>query len=371
MSILLEWFLSYVTSIPKFRPVRPLSMDEIRQELLENSCHPFSIIDPTIASRVLSFQTYDEQFYVSCWFLLGSLSMVVLCFFMFEFSNPLVLISLTGVSLSAAFTYIYAGAKEYTLDEGSLTYFFVVGNKLLVHDQYHNIYIRLRRHFPDTSVEASLAGKIKRLNDGFGTSNSGDRNNNNGEREAAEYFIVFSGYGLEPIQLTYPSPNKTNVRTVARHIAQNLNLNYFDETNISREHRVIHYREDQTTMGGNTTGEVSPSDNDKDDREKNGRHSNGGVDDSCSGTKEDRVASGSPTISKDRTDDNNNNNNCNTNSAHKNGISLGKKTRLRRVHPPTPMPAKRRTLSSSKPSPSSSGPWAPGTKVLPNFLEES
>ena len=52
----------------------------------------------------------------------------------------------------------------------------------------------------------------------------------------------------ESVKLTMSSSEMHKLRGIGRRMAETLNLNYFDERNISTEHRVRHYRENITSI---------------------------------------------------------------------------------------------------------------------------
>ena len=54
------------------------------------------------------------------------------------------------------------------------------------------------------------------------------------------YFLVLCASGATPHILSKPSPNIKQVRANGRQIAHNLDLNYFDISNISKFHEVRH-----------------------------------------------------------------------------------------------------------------------------------
>ena len=47
---------------------------------------------------------------------------------------------------------------------------------------------------------------------------------------------------MEKITLSAPTTNLDEIRRLGQQIATNLNINYFDEANISKFHVIRHYR---------------------------------------------------------------------------------------------------------------------------------
>lgn len=111
----------------------------------------------------------------------------------------------------ACLTWTFKNPRVYLLDGEKATCSYKVGRKSVVVN-YHNVYIRLRRSGGQTSRKA-------------------------------QYQLIFNGQQLERQTITMrATPNLSNLRRLGQQIAENLNINYFDELNMSRHHIVRHTR---------------------------------------------------------------------------------------------------------------------------------
>eukprot|EP01006_Ploeotia_vitrea_P058743 TRINITY_DN70105_c0_g1_i1.p1 TRINITY_DN70105_c0_g1~~TRINITY_DN70105_c0_g1_i1.p1 ORF type:complete len:200 (+),score=78.24 TRINITY_DN70105_c0_g1_i1:70-669(+) len=109
----------------------------------------------------------------------------------------------------------YRQTRTYILDPHTKTYTFMLGDRVVCKSKFHNVYIRLR----------------KRIDSG-----------------TPYYYLIFNGYRIDKLVLTAASRKYLDLRAVGQELAANLNINYFDEANVSDHHRVIHLRSQDDDM---------------------------------------------------------------------------------------------------------------------------
>ncbi|KAG9395891.1 Protein of unknown function DUF4579 [Carpediemonas membranifera] len=119
----------------------------------------------------------------------------------------------------------FKNPREYLLDGEKEICTYRVGRKSVVVN-YHNIYIRLRK-----------------------SKSTGRR---------VQYQLIFNGQQLERQSITTRStPNLQNLRKLGQQIAANLNINYFDELNMSRHHVIRHTRRNDVLDTLDEEGEMA------------------------------------------------------------------------------------------------------------------
>ncbi|GKT24262.1 Protein of unknown function DUF4579 like protein [Aduncisulcus paluster] len=121
-------------------------------------------------------------------------------------------IALGVLVVSSLFLIISASLKQYILDGDKKTCTFKVGREMVIVN-YHNIYIRLRKS------ESQFSSKEL-------------------------YGLMFDGYRIDSHPITIRPSHRTNakLRELGKKIAKNLNINYFDPTNMSKHHVLRHQR---------------------------------------------------------------------------------------------------------------------------------
>ena len=109
--------------------LRPLSIEELERELQQNSAYPFTMIDPTVGSRKFSLKHHATEYVYSLVGLVGSLAVLGGSLVFGGFQSGWFVLSVAGVCVASAYTYIFADLKEYLLDEQSMTYSFKLGDR--------------------------------------------------------------------------------------------------------------------------------------------------------------------------------------------------------------------------------------------------
>ncbi len=56
------------------------------------------------------------------------------------------------------------------------------------------------------------------------------------------FYLVIKGYEAERITICAPTTNLEEIRRLGQQIGLNLNINYFDEANISKFHVIRHFK---------------------------------------------------------------------------------------------------------------------------------
>jgi len=113
--------------------------------------------------------------------------------------------------------------RIYILDENSATYSFVVGQRSCS-GTYHNIYIRLSKENTQGQPLSSIT--------------------------PPQYHLVLDGVKIDQQRITKCSCSDLKLlRKLGQKLAKNLNINYFDEANVSVFHNVRHWPADKGAGG--------------------------------------------------------------------------------------------------------------------------
>lgn len=190
-----------------FRRNRLTAAEALEQKVLGSPFYPFTL-DPS--TNLLTFRRRKLQF----WF--GVVGLVV---------SSAALIALVATGNWPGGGLLYACLVEilsificitdrrpcvYVLDHKRAIYQFKYGDELVQQSKLHNICIRLRKRI--------VTGR-------------------------PYYYIILFGLHIDRQILSGTSTKRVEMRRVAQKIASNLHLNYFDDSDISQHHRVVHYRD--------------------------------------------------------------------------------------------------------------------------------
>eukprot|EP00026_Physarum_polycephalum_P017448 Phypoly_transcript_18675.p1 GENE.Phypoly_transcript_18675~~Phypoly_transcript_18675.p1 ORF type:complete len:206 (+),score=5.84 Phypoly_transcript_18675:85-702(+) len=180
-------------------------------KLDENPYYPFTKIG---ANKFFFMVRYTRFFMSIAVFVISLLIVILLAAFKLAFQFYFILCVVTLI-YSGAVAFTYRGVRQYTLDGDTQLYTFKIRQQSPNVGPYHNVYIRLRK-----------------------TMDSG----------TAMFYLIFNGYQMEKIVLTGTSHNMTALRQLGQQLASNLNINYFDEPNVSPHHVLRHDRPAESKM---------------------------------------------------------------------------------------------------------------------------
>nr|KAJ3421819.1 hypothetical protein HK105_002181 [Polyrhizophydium stewartii] len=108
--------------------------------------------------------------------------------------------------------YRFRHIHRYILYPNEYQYEFASGDYIHVRGDFSNIYVRLLRETAESSQRSRM------------------------------YYLVLNGYEMDRQILCSPTRNLEELRKLGQRIASNLNINYFDEANISKHHVIRHFR---------------------------------------------------------------------------------------------------------------------------------
>eukprot|EP00002_Diphylleia_rotans_P021915 TRINITY_DN4276_c0_g2_i2.p1 TRINITY_DN4276_c0_g2~~TRINITY_DN4276_c0_g2_i2.p1 ORF type:complete len:200 (+),score=38.56 TRINITY_DN4276_c0_g2_i2:54-653(+) len=180
--------------------------EKVASKVRDNPYFPFTQVDQNQFRYTIRYRRY-------VWGIYGFLLMIMLIILMvvFEQVNQFYFLFPVGIAIACVnMIYQYKDVREYYLDGDSLRYQFKLRNQVIVEGHYHNVYVRLRRKV------AASGGSL--------------------------YYLILNGFQMDKIELSGTSKNIAAMREVGQKIAANLNINYFDEANISSFHVVRHFR---------------------------------------------------------------------------------------------------------------------------------
>eukprot|EP00003_Mantamonas_plastica_P013317 TRINITY_DN2327_c0_g2_i4.p1 TRINITY_DN2327_c0_g2~~TRINITY_DN2327_c0_g2_i4.p1 ORF type:complete len:286 (+),score=56.09 TRINITY_DN2327_c0_g2_i4:37-894(+) len=205
-------------------------------QLKKNKFHPFS----KVYKDTYFYKSRNPQFgYSLITFVISTvISILFVAFELYE--EFYFLLPLFAMVVSALSVYEYRLPREYWLHGGEkkvpifaatvhfiflpahlcpkplplpllLQYEFKIGNKVITKGEYFNVYIRLRKK------TAGGGGKFY-------------------------YYLIFNGFQMEKLVLSKSSEDAKGLRLLGQQLANDLNINYFDDPNISKHHVVKHFR---------------------------------------------------------------------------------------------------------------------------------
>eukprot|EP00128_Syssomonas_multiformis_P010478 Colp12_sorted_trinity150504_noHs@25466 len=176
------------------------------RELEKNPIYPFT----RISDKKLVYQIRYKRLYLSIFAFLVSLTLSIVWIVQGK-ANEQYFLFFVIVVLGSAFTATtYRHTRRYVLNHETKTYTFAESRSRIFTGPFHNIYIRLCR-------TKSTMGQHY-------------------------YYLVVNGYQMDKQILTQTSKNVEAMRSLGRKLAENLNINYFDEQNVSKHHVIRHFR---------------------------------------------------------------------------------------------------------------------------------
>ncbi|KAI9206883.1 uncharacterized protein BJ171DRAFT_641686 [Polychytrium aggregatum] len=184
----------------------------------ENPLYPFSpdFDDPS----VLEIKVRYRSLYIAVFFATASLIALVIWIPLGGATNSLFLLPVAVLVACLATIYNDKDIRIYTLFTRQLEYQFSHNKKVHIRGHYYNIYIRLRK-------EVRSGTKY--------------------------YYLVLNGFQIDSRKISGISTKLEAMRTLGQKIAENLNLNYFDESNTSQHHVIRHFRSDAKVFSYRST----------------------------------------------------------------------------------------------------------------------
>jgi len=191
--------------MPLFSKQRLTEAEAFEKRLNVNPYFPFS----KRTENVFVYKTRYWRFYTALVIAALCVGVMLVCIrlnvvFQFYFVFAL---GILIISLGTAYT--YKDLRTYVLDGNSNCYNFYIANKVVTTGDFHNIYIRLRKRF---------------------------------DSGRTYYYLIFNGFRIDKQVLTGTCTKADSMRKLGQQLAQNLGINYFDETNVSHHHVVRHKR---------------------------------------------------------------------------------------------------------------------------------
>eukprot|EP00764_Aduncisulcus_paluster_P010898 gnl/Carplike_NY0171/3941_a5323_316.p2 GENE.gnl/Carplike_NY0171/3941_a5323_316~~gnl/Carplike_NY0171/3941_a5323_316.p2 ORF type:complete len:208 (+),score=14.03 gnl/Carplike_NY0171/3941_a5323_316:7-630(+) len=181
---------------------------ELEKKVKENPYFPFNRVGD---QKFLLQQSYVELYIALGVLVVSSLFLIISA--SLKWVNNLLFLYFIPIFLgSLCFVVVYWSPRQYILDGDKKTCTFKVGREMVIVN-YHNIYIRLRKS------ESQFSSKEL-------------------------YGLMFDGYRIDSHPITIRPSHRTNakLRELGKKIAKNLNINYFDPTNMSKHHVLRHQR---------------------------------------------------------------------------------------------------------------------------------
>jgi len=197
---------------------RPSAHERFAKALELNPYHPFVKIGP---NKFYFRVRYQRLFIALSVAVISVLAIIILAVLNLVFQFYFVLCVLLLIySLGVAYTYKHL--REYTIDGEEKKYTFKTEKNSAYVGDFHNVYIRLRKRV-----------------------DSGD----------TRYYLIFNGYQIEKVILTGSTRNMAALRALGQQLAYNLDINYFDEPNVSTHHVLRHDRP-SANKGKGLLGEI-------------------------------------------------------------------------------------------------------------------
>eukprot|EP00455_Lapot_gusevi_P036224 TRINITY_DN4023_c0_g1_i2.p1 TRINITY_DN4023_c0_g1~~TRINITY_DN4023_c0_g1_i2.p1 ORF type:complete len:211 (-),score=31.87 TRINITY_DN4023_c0_g1_i2:329-961(-) len=188
------------------------AIEKFDEQLKKNPTHPFQRM---ILTETLEFRVRYTIFYVSVAGVFLSVLLIILLSTYGLSSSAYFLWPVGSLVLSLYGIFTYREERCYILDEANQRYIFKLGNQVVIEGPLHNIYIRLRKQIDSARTY---------------------------------YYLILNGYRIDKYVLTGTSENMNKMRSLGQKLAHNLRINYFDEANISAQHRVLHVKKDKSTL---------------------------------------------------------------------------------------------------------------------------
>ncbi|XP_058971785.1 cation channel sperm-associated auxiliary subunit TMEM249-like [Pocillopora verrucosa] len=173
------------------------------RRLQSNPYHPFNMVERNKFVLALS----RKRFYIGTLTAFVSIVALITWGIAFEASQYMVFLILVG-GVSAIMAWENRGHRTCVLDGERAQYVCVIGEHSVENGNFHNVYIRLK-------AQKHGAGEMY-------------------------YYVVFNGFHLTEQKITSYSKNDKKLRVLAKRLAENLNLNYFDVKASSRDHVIRH-----------------------------------------------------------------------------------------------------------------------------------
>ncbi|KAI8919594.1 hypothetical protein BC831DRAFT_481121 [Entophlyctis helioformis] len=211
----------YYSSLLSSTSVPPEAI--LSQRLLENPYFPFTY---TGQGAALELTVRYEGFYLAILVFLVSSGVAVAWIATDYVSNGFFPLAVMTMIVAMAVMYHFRIIRRYTLYPNDYQYEYASGDQVHVHGDFSNIYIRLHRE----ALESLYRQRT--------------------------YYLVLNGFEMDRLPLCAPTPNLDELRQIGQRIASNLNLNYFDEANISKHHVIRHFRNDRGVFSFRERGQI-------------------------------------------------------------------------------------------------------------------
>ncbi|KAI9217351.1 hypothetical protein BC828DRAFT_391388 [Blastocladiella britannica] len=201
--------LSLIERVQKhLRPAEAI----LREEVDKNPFYPFNRVSPTRFRLSVRYR----RLYAAVAFLLVSLAVLIGWIATQSVSNnSYFLFPLFTTVISIAALLNYRSKRVYILDHETLQYSFAYDDTVYTKGHFHNAYIRLRRE-----TRSGAVGPVR----------------------LKYYYLVFNGFQMDVLRISGTTSNVNELRRLGQIMANNLNINYFDENNSSEHHTVRHLR---------------------------------------------------------------------------------------------------------------------------------
>ncbi|XP_078353268.1 cation channel sperm-associated auxiliary subunit TMEM249-like [Oculina patagonica] len=173
------------------------------RRLQSNPYYPFEMVEQNKFVLTLS----RRRFYIGTFMAVVCIVAVITWGLAHEASQYMFFLILIG-AVSAIMAWENRGHRTCVLDGERAQYLCQIGEHSVENGNFHNVYIRLK-------AQKHGAGEMY-------------------------YYVVFNGFHVTEQKITSYSKNDKKLRVLAKRLAENLNLNYFDVKANSKDHVIRH-----------------------------------------------------------------------------------------------------------------------------------